>query len=402
LRAHHHGKENTASSMLLRRQDLEAAEIRNLAPYAERSAASRGRRNYEASDPLRTAFSRDRDRVVHSSAYRRLGNKTQVFITLEGEYFRTRLTHTEEAVQIALTIARTLGLNLDLTEAICRAHDLGHAPFGHAGETILSECMAEDGGFEHNAQTLRIVDLLEDEYPGIPGLNLTWEVREGIAKHGNHRLPGPEQEFAGLGQPSLEAQVSDMADGIAYGCHDLDDGLAAGLIRWEEFDDLRPAWWLAVRTEILQRTAALTPDLARRFLKRYLVNILVNDAVAITAARLEELSPSSADDIRAHEAVVAFSPQMRALRESLHEYLTTALYRHHLVETMWVKAQRLIRALFESYVTNPAQLPPLVEKRVGPGCSLKRAVCDYVAEMTDRAAVREYHRLYEFDIQVLP
>ena len=389
--------------MLLRRQDLEAAEVRNLAPYAERSVASRGRRNSEASDPLRTAFSRDRDRVVHSSAYRRLGNKTQVFITLEGEYFRTRLTHTEEATQIALTIARTLGLNLDLTEAISRAHDLGHAPFGHAGETILAECMAEDGGFEHNAQTLRIIDLLEEEYPGIAGLNLSWEVREGVAKHGGHRLPGPEREFVALGQPSLEAQVSDMADSIAYGCHDLDDGLAAGLIRWEAFDELRPPWWLAVRAEVLRRTAELSSDLARRSLKRYLVNVLVNDAVSITAARLDYLSPANADEIRRQDAaVVAFSPQMRVLRESLHEYLTGALYRHHIVETMWVKSQRLIRALFESYVTNPAQLPPLVRNRVGPDCSLKRAVCDYIAEMTDRAAVREYHRLFEFDIQVLP
>jgi dGTPase len=326
-----------------------------------------------------------------------------VFVTLEGEYFRTRLTHTEEATQIALTMAKTLGLNLDLTEAVCRAHDLGHAPFGHAGETILAECMAGDGGFEHNAQTLRIVDYLEDEYPGVHGLNLTWEVREGIAKHGSHRLPGPDREFVEFGQPSLEAQISDMADGIAYGCHDLDDGLAAGLIRWETFEELRPDWWLEVRPQILERTSALSRDLARRLLKRYLVNLLVNDAVVIAGARLEDLHPSSADEIRNKQsAVVAFSPRVQALRASLHEFLTIALYRHHLVETMWVKAHRLIRALFDSYVTNPAQLPPPVRRRVSLDCSLHRVICDYLAEMTDRAAVREYQRLFEFDIRVLP
>jgi dGTPase len=326
-----------------------------------------------------------------------------VFVTLEGEYFRTRLTHTEEATQIALTMAKSLGLNLDLTEAICRAHDLGHAPFGHAGETILAECMAKDGGFEHNAQTLRIVDVLEEEYPGIHGLNLTWEVREGIAKHGSHRLPGPDHEFVDFSQPSLEAQVSDLADGIAYGCHDLDDGLAAGLIQWEAFDDLRPGWWMAVRPQILERTATLSRDLARRSLKRYLVNVMVNDAVSITAARLEDLQPARPDDIRSLEsAAVMFSPETQALRASLHEFLTVTLYRHNLVETMWVKAHRLIRALFESYVTNPAQLPPLVQQRVTQECSLPRAICDYLAEMTDRAAVREYQRLFEFDLQVLP
>ncbi len=389
--------------MLLRRQDLEAAEARSLAPYAEHAAGSRGRRHGDGGDALRTGFSRDRDRIVHSSAYRRLGNKTQVFVTLEGEYFRTRLTHTEEATQIALTMAKTLGLNLDLTEAICRAHDLGHPPFGHAGETMLSECMAGDGGFEHNAQTLRIVDLLEEEYPGMHGLNLTWEVREGIAMHGIHRLPGPEREFVNFNQPSLEAQVSDLADGIAYGCHDLDDGLAAGLIRWEAFDEQRPTWWTAVRPQIVERTADLTHDLARRSLKRYLVNVMVTDAVAMTAAALDDLHPSSPDEIRSLEtAVVTFSPDVQALRASLHEFLTASLYRHHIVETMWVKAQRLVRALFESYATNPAQLPPLVRKRESPGCSLPRVICDYLAEMTDRAAVREYQRLFEFDIQVLP
>jgi dGTPase len=385
------------------RLDLEAAESLGLANWAQQASASRGRRYDEQADPLRTAFGRDRDRIVHASAYRRLGNKTQVFITLEGEYFRTRLTHTEEATQIAVTMAKTLGLNLDLTEAIARAHDLGHAPFGHAGETILTRCMADEGGFEHNSQTLRIVDLLEEEYPGRPGLNLSWEVREGIALHGSHRLPGEGEEFLQFPQPSLEAQICDLADGIAYGCHDLDDGLAAGLITWESFERLDPAWWRAVRAPVLAGTALLGPEMARRCLKRYLVNLLVSDAIATTAEAITTLNPATCDDIRRQSRpLVAFSPEVRALRESLHVFLTQSLYRHYLVETMWVKSQRLVAAVFSALAHDPGQLPPHVRARVGPSCSLRRAICDYVAEMTDRAAVREYHRLFEFDMQVLP
>jgi dGTPase len=388
---------------MLGRDSLEALEVASLSPYAERAASSRGRRYPESDDGLRTAFSRDRDRVVHSSAYRRLGNKTQVFVTLEGEYFRTRLTHTEEATQIALTMARNLGLNPDLTEAICRVHDLGHAPFGHAGEAVLAECMVGEGGFEHNAQTLRIVDVLECEYPDFPGLNLSWEVREGIVRHGRHDIAGAHAEFRGFSQPSLEAQIGDLADSIAYGCHDLDDGLAAGLLRWEDFDSAAPYWWLAIRDTVNVRVPRQSSDLARRFLKRFLVNLLVTDAVAVTSRALEEGSPTSADDVRGSgRPFASFSPEVQALRDSLHQYLTVSLYRHHLVETMWVKARRLITALFDTYFREPGQLPPEVRRRIADDCSLKRAICDYIAEMTDRAAVREYYRLFEFDIQVLP
>jgi dGTPase len=389
--------------MMLCRADLEANEYRNLAPCAERSADSLGRRFDEPHDYFRTAFTRDRDRIVHSSAYRRLGNKTQVFVTLEGEYYRTRLTHTEEATQIALTIVRALGLNPDLAEAICRAHDLGHAPFGHAGEAVLAECMAADGGFEHNAQTLRIVDLLEHEYAEFRGLNLCWEVREGIAKHGNHALPGPSGEFTSFPQPSLEAQIADLADSIAYGCHDLDDGLAAGLLHWEALNDSAPAWWRQIKPRLTDLPIERHPDLARRMVKRQLVNLLVSDVIEVTAKKIEAVSPASVGDVRRQAVpLAAFSPEMSELRLSLHEYLTAHLYKHHLVETMWEKAQRLIRAIFESVDRAPNQLPAHIQKRVGLDGDLRRVICDYIAEMTDRAAVREYRRLFEFDLQVLP
>jgi dGTPase len=388
--------------MMLSRLDLEAREYAMLAPYAVRSAESRGRRVPEPEDPYRTAFQRDRDRIIHSSAYRRLGNKTQVFVTTEGEYYRTRLTHTEEVTQIALTVARSLGLNLELTEAICRVHDLGHAPFGHAGEAALRRCMAEDGGFEHNAQALRVVDLLEREYPDFPGLNLSWEVREGIARHGDQALPVPGNEFGAMPRPSLEAQIVDMADSIAYGCHDLDDGLAAGLLAWDSFEDVQPHWWRAARDAVLPRTVGLAPDLARRLLKRHLLNFLVSDLIDGTASALDALDPACADDVRRHDHLLPrFSPPVAEIRQSLHEYLTAHLYRHYQVETMWEKAQRLIQELFGCLDRAPSQLPPAAFARIGTE-EPRRVICDYIAEMTDRKAVQEYRRLFHFDLQVLP
>jgi dGTPase len=389
--------------MVIGRQELEARERADLAPYAQLSAESRGRRVLEPQDPFRTAFGRDRDRIVHSSAYRRLGNKTQVFVTMEGEYYRTRLTHTEEATQIAVTAARALGLNAELTEAICRVHDLGHAPFGHAGEAALAECMADEGGFEHNAQTLRIVDLLEREYPDFSGLNLSWETREGIVAHGQTSLAGREPEFSAYPQPSLEAQIADAADAIAYGCHDLDDGMAAGLLQWEQLDTLRPAWWLCIRAEVAPLTVNLAPGLARRLLKRHLLNVLVSDLIRETAKAVAAFSPESVGDIRRYANLVpTFSPEVRALRASLHEFLTTHLYRHHHVETMWVKARRLITDVFASLDQTPEQLPPALRARIDHEASRRRVICDYLADMTDRAAVHEHRRLFQFDLQVLP
>lgn len=389
--------------MLFGRRELEAREHAELAPYAQRNAASRGRQVAEPADPFRTAFGRDRDRIVHSSAYRRLGNKTQVFVTLEGEYYRTRLTHTEEATQIAVTVAHALGLNPELTEAICRVHDLGHAPFGHAGEAALAACLADEGGFEHNAQTLRIVDMLEREYPDFPGLNLSWEVREGIAKHGRTRLAGPDDEFLAFPQPSLEAQVADLADSIAYGCHDLDDGLAAGLLHWDQLHALHPEWWQRVCGEVEPLTAPLAPDLARRLLKRHLLNLLVSDLIRETARLITELTPGTPDAIRAHPSpLAAFSPATAAFRASLHEFLTIHLYQHYQVETMWVKAQRLIHDLFTSLDQSPNQLPPITRARIGREGTRGRVICDYIAEMTDRKAVQEHGRLFQFDPLGLP
>jgi dGTPase len=263
--------------------------------------------------------------------------------------------------------------------------------------------MANDGGFEHNAQTLRIVDLLEVEYPGFPGLNLTWEVREGIARHGSHPLADTDGEFREFCQPSLEAQLCDLADAIAYGCHDLDDGLAAGLIQWSAFDEASPAWWVAVRPQVSAQVSKLAAELSRRYLKRYLVNLLVSDAITVTSRRIEQLGALTSDDVRRHAVTLAsFSPEVAVVRESLHQFLSQFLYRHHIVETMRVKSQRLVRALFDAFCQDPSQLPPTVLARIELKCRLKRVVCDYIAEMTDRAAVREYRRLFEFDNQVLP
>jgi dGTPase len=385
------------------RDELEAQEHATLAPYAVYSDASRGRRVTEPEDSYRTAFQRDRDRIIHSSAYRRLGNKTQVFVTTEGEYYRTRLTHTEEVTQIALTVARSLGLNLELTEAICRVHDLGHPPFGHAGEAALSVLLADEGGFEHNAHTLRLVDLLEREYPDFPGLNLTWEVREGIARHGHQRLPGQDGEFTTFSQPSLEAQVVDVADSIAYGCHDLDDGLTAGLLSWEGFETRQPDWWQQVQPAVAERARALPPDLARRLLKRHLINLFVSDLIQETSLALAEIQPPDVAAIRTYSApLVRLSPAVTRLRQALHDDLTQHLYRHFQVETMWVKAQRLVEDLFHALDEAPRQLPETVTARIGVEGSRHRMICDYIAGMTDRKAVQEHHRLYRFDLNVLP
>lgn len=390
--------------VLLRRIDHEQRERDMLAPYAQFSADSRGRRYPERADDLRTCFQRDRDRIIHSSAYRRLGNKTQVFVTFEGDYYRTRLTHTEEGTQIALTIARALGLNMELTEAISRAHDLGHAPFGHAGEAALAVCMRDFGGFEHNWQTLRIVDELECEYPDHPGLNLSWEVREGIAKHeAESSLPALD-EFRNGVHHSLEAQVADLSDEIAYGCHDLDDGIAAGLIPWRALHDEQPVWWADAVQSIEQMYGGRPePDFLRRRVKHYLVNRLTADLIETSAEELALTAPSSSLAARQHpDWLIRFSPRTRALRDDMHGFLMRHMYQHYEVMTMWQKADRLITAVFGALCAEPRQLPPHVHMRLRAGTPIERVVADYIAEMSDRKAVREYHRLYDYDVQVLP
>jgi len=402
--------------MIVGREEVQRREDAELAPYAVRSALSRGRRIAEPEDPYRTPFQRDRDRIIHSSAYRRLGNKTQVFITFEGEHYRTRLTHTEEATQIAVTVARALAANQDLTEAISRAHDLGHAPFGHAGQDALATRMAGRGGFEHNLQTLRVLDDLEVEYPDFRGLNVTMEVRDGVLAHGGAQdeedqgYPGHRDEAAivptrpsTIGQPSIEAQIADVADEIAYGCHDLQDGLASGLVRREDVARADLPWWQEAVRAVTPRGGALSPDLERRRVKGYLINRFISDLIVASAARLAVAGADTPDEVRLlPERVIALSPPVRTMRESLHSYLAAHLYRHQEVVTMGEKAKRLLTELFDAYSATPDQLPAAVLARAASGLSLDRAICDHIASMTDRGAVREHHRLYDVDAQVLP
>jgi dGTPase len=397
--------------VIVGREEVQRQEAVALARYAVRSADSRGRRYPEPEDPYRTAFQRDRDRIIHSSAYRRLGHKTQVLIVLEGDqslgiangqllqhwasgHIRTRLTHTEEATQVAVSIARALGANVDLTEAIARAHDLGHAPFGHAGEEALAAKMAAHGGFEHNLQTLRVVDELEEEYPDFPGLNLTAEVREGTLAHRGEGGAAIEDLPGTTPQPSVEAQIADIADEIAYCCHDLQDGLAAGLLNRDDMARGCLPWWSEARAAIASRWGALAPDLERRRIKGYLINRFTSDLIASSAARLAGSGATTPEAIRRlPERVIDFSPPVRALRDSLHAYLATHLYQHPEVVAREDTAKRLLGELFAAYDAHPAHLPAAVRARVHAATSVERVICDHIASMTDRRAVREHHRL---------
>lgn len=368
-------------------------EQRYLAPCAVKAAETRGRRHPEAEHPLRSPFERDRDRVIHCSAFRKLEYKTQVFVNHEGDYYRTRLTHTLEASQITRSLARFLRLNEDLAEAVVLVHDVGHPPFGHAGEEALQKLMADDGGFEHNLQGLRVVDSLESPYPGFPGLNLTWEVREGIAKHSksfNPHDPAPVfEEFRDAPWPSLEAQLADVCDEIAYNAHDIDDGLTAGLITLADLDSI-PLWR---QLNAQQDTDGLTPRQAKYLGVRALINEQVQDVARAVEQRIAEWGLDSADAVRnAPGRTATLSPEMAAHNEELRRLLGECVYRNHRVYRMSVKARRIVDALFHSYVEFPRQLPPEVvdEKR-----GLHRSVCDYLAGMTDREALDDYRRLFD-------
>jgi dGTPase len=377
---------------MLTREELEAFEGKRLASYAVRSCESRGRLYPELEHPYRTAFQRDRDRIIHTTAFRRLEYKTQVFVNYEGDYYRTRLTHTIETAQIGRTMARALGCNEDLTEAVSLAHDLGHTPFGHSGEVALDELMEEFGGFDHNQQSVRIVEKLEQRYPDFPGLNLTWEVREGIVKHVTEydvaQAAGYEPEL----RASLESQVVNAADEIAYTTHDLDDGLRSGLIQVSDLHDL--ALW----TETLQELDIEGHDfceMARHRVIRYLINLEVSDVIRTVAKRLEEWGIESPQDVRnAAQNLVGFSPQLERKNRGLKGFLLDRLYRHHRVMRMQVKAQRLIHRLFEAYLAEPRQLPEDVQARFADA-SPERVICDYIAGMTDRFAIQEYDKLFD-------
>lgn len=377
---------------IIDRRTQEQRERDTLAPYAAFSADTHGRQHPEPEHDYRTAYQRDRDRIVHSSAFRRLEYKTQVFVNHEGDHYRTRLTHTIEVAQISRTIARSLDLNEDLVEAIALAHDVGHTPFGHTGEEALRELMADEGGFEHNQQGLRVVDVLERYSPDWPGLNLTFEVRESIAKH-KTRWDEPTLSAFGDAHPVLEAQVVEAADSIAYDSHDLDDGLRAGILVGSDLRQL--PLWREAETAVSERWPDLDTHFSRRQMIRYLINRAVCDLIDTTRARIADRNIRSVDDVKNHkEPLVGFSDAFRGRKCELEDYLFDALYRDWRVVRMMNKAKRFIVRLFNAYVDVPEQLTPFHQacvKQVG----LKRAVCDYIAGMTDRYANEQYVQLFQ-------
>lgn len=375
---------------------------RELAAYAAHPEQSRGRRHAEPDPAGRNHFQRDRDRVIHSTAFRRLEYKTQVFVNHEGDLFRTRLTHSLEVAQIGRGIARNLGLHEDLVEAIALAHDLGHTPFGHAGQDALNDCMREQGGFEHNLQSLRVVDFLEQRYAEFDGLNLTYEVREGVLKHcsaANARKLGEVAErFLNRGQPSLEAQVTNLADEIAYNNHDVDDGLRSGLISLEQLSGVE------LFARHLEQVRQQYPQLGGRRLVhetvRRMINALVQDLCRHSSERIREAAPADIADVRAAAApLVGFSEEMQRQQLELKQFLRANLYRHYRVNRMSHKAQRIIRELFNTFMQDPLLMPE--DYQLSAKLDQARAVADYVAGMTDRYAIREYRRLFSVEEEPL-
>ncbi len=371
-------------------------EKRVLAAYAVASVASRGRAHEETEHPYRSCFQRDRERIIHATAFRRLEYKTQVFVNHEGDYYRTRLTHTTEVAQISRSIARALGLNEDLTEAIALAHDIGHTPFGHSGEDALQQLMQEHGGFEHNVHGLRVVDVLERRYPDFPGLNLTWEVREGIIKHTTSYDSPDVAGFDPDSSPVLEAQVVELADEIAYTSHDLDDGITAELIDKRLLKDIR--LWALVAREVEGMHPVLDDERRKYAVVRRLINWQVTDLLEETRARLEALNVQSVEDVRRQpERLLSFGEEMRRLNAEMRQFLDENLYTHYKVVQMSDKAQRFIRQLFEVYLNRPQQLPPGTRVRAQEEGGCHRAICDYVAGMTDRYALHEHRKLFGYD-----
>jgi dGTPase len=368
----------------------------NLAPYACDPARSRGRRHPEPPAPTRTEFQRDRDRIVHSTAFRRLVYKTQVFLNHEGDLFRTRLTHSLEVAQLARSIARPLALNEDLVEAIALAHDLGHTPFGHAGQDALDECMKQHGGFEHNLQSLRVVDTLEERYPSFDGLNLCFETREGVLKHCSRRNAeqieavepgGVARRFLDRTQPSLEAQLCNLADEIAYNAHDIDDGVRSGLITLEQVAQV-PLFGRHVASTLAEHPQLQGRRLLYEAIRRML-SAQVYDAIDATRAALQENGPASADEARAMRPLVCFSAGQREQAAQLKSFLFRDLYRHPRVTGTTGQAQEVVRELFACYLASPGEMQAGFASRADTA----RAVADYIAGMTDRYALREHERL---------
>lgn len=364
-----------------------------LASYAMHTRQSRGRAHPEPGHGFRTLYQRDRDRIIHSTAFRRLMHKTQVLVNPSGDYHRTRLTHTLEVAQIARTIARQLGLNEDLTEAVALMHDLGHPPFGHAGETTLDECMRDHGGFEHNRHGLRIVELLEYRYPDFPGLNLTYEVLQSQAMH-SKRPDAPEVKcYRDGGQPLLEAQVVDAADSLAYNCHDVDDALTVGLVALDDLADV-PLWREAA-ADVRQRHPGIRREQFQPAVVRALINWQVGDLLDCTRQNLRNENIRTVENVRTcRRLLVDHSPQVRTLRAGLEAFLQQRVYRHYRVLRMADKGQRLLRHLFDEFCRQPGLMPERYAQRARSG-SVEQTVCDYLAGMTDRYAQDEYLRLFQ-------
>jgi dGTPase len=375
------------------RQELEALERQSLAPYAQLSADTRGRKHREAPPEWRTEYQRDRDRVIHSRAFRRLEYKTQVFLNGTGDHLRTRLTHTMEVAAISRNIARALKLNEDLAETIALAHDLGHSPFGHKGETVLNRLMKKLGGFEHNRQSLRIVEELEQRYPRFSGLNLTWEVREGLAKHSPARShPGKRLGLAAK-LPSLEAQVADLADEITYYSHDLDDGLDSGLLSEDELNRKVRLWRQATRT-VESDYGPLADECRRYCIIRCITDLQVKDVVTTTERLIRKAGVASADDVRLQSRrLVRYSPRRQALNLELREFLYKNLYYNPVVNEPHLRSRRILEELFQRYHQDHQQVGGLARKRARRD-GWPRAICDYLAGMTDRYAILEHQRLF--------
>lgn len=373
------------------RTTLEEMERQLLAPYALKSVESKGRVYPEPESASRTAFQRDRDRIIHTTAFRRLEYKTQVFVFYEGDHYRTRLTHTLEVAQLGRAMARSLGANEDLTEAICLAHDLGHPPFGHAGEYMLNELMGDKGGFNHNTQSFRIVTHLEQRYPDFLGLNLTYETREGMIKHETEYDRSDASDFEPDKRASLEAQIANLADEIAYNAHDLDDGLRAELFPPADLEELEI--WQELRDAVGWQEPLTT--LKRHEVIRELIGLMVTDVAATAAANLAAFQIDSPEKVQLQSSnLVHYSAGMGRKIRALKDFLYQRMYRHYRLVRMQAKAERFIREIFTAYVKEPAMLPTTTQQRL-EDAPLERVVTDYIAGMTDRYALQEWEKLFD-------
>jgi len=382
--------------MIYTRQQLEELEAQSLAPYAILSKNSKGRKFPEEEPDFRTLFQRDRERILHTTAFRRLEYKTQVFIIHEGDYYRTRLTHTLEVAQLGRSVARSIGANEDLVETICLAHDLGHPPFGHSGESALADLMKDHGGFEHNKHSLRIVTKLENRYPEFSGLNLTWEVLEGMVKHETDYDLSDASDYNPELRGHIEAQIANVADEMAYTSHDLDDGLRSGMITPAQLDGI--AIWEIVNESIGRRKTDTMDDLTRHQIIRRLINFEVTDLIQSVDRYLRKSGVKSPEELqRLPYNVVGFSEDMHRRNRELKDFLFKNLYRHYRVVRMAAKAEKIINDLFIAYQKSPTMLPEGIQASI-PEEGVERTICDYIAGMTDRFAIDEHKRLFDSDV----